>query len=68
MTRLKLVAAAPAAEGIGSSEEDRQNLIQVIEMSHVALVFMSVLEALIKLTIPKWKLKKKNARAVISHT
>jgi hypothetical protein len=59
MTRLKSVAAAPAAEDISSSEEDRQNLIQVIEMSHVTLVFMSVLERLIKLTIPEWKPKKK---------
>lgn len=58
MTRLKSVAATPAAEDISSSEEDRQNLIQVIEMSHVTLVFMSVLEALIKLTIPEWKPKK----------
>lgn len=59
MTRLKSVADAPVAEDISSSEEDRQNLIQVIEMSHVTLVFMSVLEAFIKLTIPEWKPKKK---------
>lgn len=27
-------AAAPVAEGVSSSEEDRQNLIQVVGMSH----------------------------------
>jgi hypothetical protein len=35
VTRLKSVAAAPAVEDIGNSEEDRQNLIQVIEMSQM---------------------------------
>lgn len=30
MTELKSVAVAPAAEGVGNSEEDRHNLMQVL--------------------------------------
>jgi hypothetical protein len=47
VTKLKSVAAAPSTEEIGSSEEDRQNLIQVVKM---ASVNMSLLEALFNVT------------------
>jgi hypothetical protein len=67
MTRLKSVAATPAAEDIGSSEEDRQNLIQVMQVSHMALVYVSMVEALIKLTLPEWKLNKMQGQS-LSHT
>jgi len=47
VTKLKSVTAAPSTEEIGNSEEDRQNLIQVVKM---ASVDVSLLEALLNAT------------------
>ena len=44
VTKLKSLTAAPSTEEIGNSEEDRQNLIQVVKM---ASVNVSLLEALL---------------------
>ena len=47
VTKLKSVTAAPSTDEIGNSEEDRQNLIQVVKM---ASVNVSLLEALFNVT------------------
>jgi hypothetical protein len=47
VTKLKSATAAPSTEEIGNSEEDRQNLIQVVKM---ASVNVSLLEALFNVT------------------
>jgi len=47
VTKLKSVAATPSTEETGNSEEDRQNLIQVVKM---ASVNVSLLEALLNVT------------------
>jgi len=47
VTKLKSVATAPSTEETGNSEEDRQNLIQVVKMTSVNV---SLLEALFNVT------------------
>jgi hypothetical protein len=47
VARLKSVAAAPSTDEIVNSEEDRQNLIQVVKMTSVN---MSLLEAFFSVT------------------